>query len=856
MPNWKKLIVSGSDAALNSLFVTNAVTASVISSSYIDLDVLENGDIPAHRPGRIFFGQEDGALEVYNEIADIILQVGQENLVRVYNGSGINILNGTPVRVSGSQGDRLKIFPAVAPNHTASYEYENHILGVTTHNINNGSEGYVTNQGIVRGVSTNGFSAGDILFLQTGSPSLPQDYYRNTPPPFPFDIIQVGYVARSASPNGFIYVAPKEPTHFGNISGLSGSANNVGDLWVYQANNAWTPTKILSGSYTLSGSIASTAGFTGSLQGTATTASFVTSSNVYGPFGSNSVFYAVSASWAPSSGAGGAAGSEGDIQFNQGGVLGGNGSFNIDSSLNFNHGSDNLMIGELNKAFGESNSITGSGNTARGFGHRIGSYGYFGLGGDNTFIVLDSIHGDVSGLYDTERISVVSITDSGSISFFQDYIVSSSYEDPSTVLYVNNTIPAGVYIINIDGVAEPVNSEFTTVASHAEGAINSITTFGSHGEGGGNSVRGIYSHAEGILNTTYGIGSHAEGSYNRTGTTRAYFATIEDGVVTLSSTYGDQTSAFSAGSGLYINDRDYDNVIGVGVSIIQDVTWDSSNTIITLDNPGLSTSFALVGDVQNFSGWGGDMILRGDYSHVEGFENTTIGRNSHAEGETTVTFGDRSHTEGISTIAIGAYSHAEGTATIAGAESSHAEGNSNITLGDYSHAEGGSNITFGSVSHAEGENNQALGEASHAEGYSTITTGYASHAEGEGTQTLGDASHAEGYGTITTENYQHATGQWNQPVDQLAAFIIGNGVDDDNRSNLLVAVDNSVQITGSLIVTGSVYAIGLSDTSQTNVVTYDSTTGQLFYTASSAIGGGGGGGGDTTAIEAQVWFLI
>jgi hypothetical protein len=34
MPNWKKLIVSGSDAALSSLTVTNEVTASSYTGSF------------------------------------------------------------------------------------------------------------------------------------------------------------------------------------------------------------------------------------------------------------------------------------------------------------------------------------------------------------------------------------------------------------------------------------------------------------------------------------------------------------------------------------------------------------------------------------------------------------------------------------------------------------------------------------------------------------------------------------------------------------------------------------------------------------------------------------------------------
>jgi hypothetical protein len=33
MPSWRKLIVSGSDASLSSLQITNAITASIVSSS-------------------------------------------------------------------------------------------------------------------------------------------------------------------------------------------------------------------------------------------------------------------------------------------------------------------------------------------------------------------------------------------------------------------------------------------------------------------------------------------------------------------------------------------------------------------------------------------------------------------------------------------------------------------------------------------------------------------------------------------------------------------------------------------------------------------------------------------------------
>ena len=37
MPNWKKVIVSGSNATLNSLFVSTSVTASIFSGSFTKL---------------------------------------------------------------------------------------------------------------------------------------------------------------------------------------------------------------------------------------------------------------------------------------------------------------------------------------------------------------------------------------------------------------------------------------------------------------------------------------------------------------------------------------------------------------------------------------------------------------------------------------------------------------------------------------------------------------------------------------------------------------------------------------------------------------------------------------------------
>jgi hypothetical protein len=120
------------------------------------------------------------------------------------------------------------------------------------------------------------------------------------------------------------------------------------------------------------------------------------------------------------------------------------------------------------------------------------------------------------------------------------------------------------------------------------------------------------------------------------------------------------------------------------------------------------------------------------------------------------------------------------------------------------------NIASGPGSHAEGSATTASGDYSHAEGDFTQAIGYYSHAEGQNTMTLASAqySHAEGNNTIAAANHQHVQGQWNVTSSIPAAFIVGNGTDDSNRSNLIHAAGSEVQISGSLSQGSAVTASG------------------------------------------------
>jgi hypothetical protein len=126
-----------------------------------------------------------------------------------------------------------------------------------------------------------------------------------------------------------------------------------------------------------------------------------------------------------------------------------------------------------------------------------------------------------------------------------------------------------------------------------------------------------------------------------------------------------------------------------------------------------------------------------------------------------------------------------GNQTITGSLIHGLEGN--IATGENSHAEGSITKAIGNYSHAEGDNTQAKGDYSHAEGQETIASG--------------SYSHAEGYQTIALANRQHVQGQWNAASSVESAFIVGNGTDDGNRSNLIHAAGNEVQISGSVGIT-------------------------------------------------------
>jgi hypothetical protein len=262
--------ISASYAATASYAQNIVISGSISNADYIDFTTkyIIGTNEPAWKEGRVFYDSSSGALAVYNWEQDVTLNVGQESWLRARNQTGTLITNGTVVRLLGAIGDRPTVEPAQAIDQTNTFSLNNEIIGMATHDIEHGTDGFITTFGIVNGVNTAAFSAGDLLWVSQSA-----GQFTSVPPAPPFDKIFVGIVTRANPSNGSIFMTPLTSIHFHDISSVSASAYQMGDLWMYRSGsvgqaNAWINTKQLTGSYAISGGLNVNGAITSSLFGT------------------------------------------------------------------------------------------------------------------------------------------------------------------------------------------------------------------------------------------------------------------------------------------------------------------------------------------------------------------------------------------------------------------------------------------------------------------------------------------------------------------------------------------------------------------------------------------------------------
>jgi hypothetical protein len=166
----------------------------------------------------------------------VTLQVGQEQVARVVNKTGADLLEAQyrAVRVDDAQGQRLAV--KLAQADTAANAKGT--LGIVTETIQNNQEGFITLTGQVREINTTGslqgetWADGDALWL---SPTTAGGL-TNIRPTAPLFKVAVGYVEYAHINHGKIFVRVGEALGFDDLHNMNQTnAETAGQVMTWKA---------------------------------------------------------------------------------------------------------------------------------------------------------------------------------------------------------------------------------------------------------------------------------------------------------------------------------------------------------------------------------------------------------------------------------------------------------------------------------------------------------------------------------------------------------------------------------------------------------------------------------------------
>jgi hypothetical protein len=199
---------------------------------YIDFDTTP---VAMGAVGRLIWNDADGTLDLGVKGGNVTLQVGQEQLIRIVNKTGANLLeaNYQCVKISGAQGQRPKVALAQANNDANSAD----TIGLVTETIANNNEGFVTTSGIVRNINTTGslqsetWVDGDVLYLSGTTAGA----ITNVKPQAPIHTVIVGFVIYAHNNQGKIFIKVDNGYEIDELHNVKITTPADGDVLTYDA---------------------------------------------------------------------------------------------------------------------------------------------------------------------------------------------------------------------------------------------------------------------------------------------------------------------------------------------------------------------------------------------------------------------------------------------------------------------------------------------------------------------------------------------------------------------------------------------------------------------------------------------
>jgi hypothetical protein len=232
-----------SDSASFSSSLTNKVDKD--SNAHLTGVLFNTSSVATAGVGQLTWNDVDGTLDIGLKGGNVTLQLGQEQLIRVVNKTGANLLESQyrAVRIVGATGQRPSVNLALANSDITSET----TIGLVTENIDNNQEGFITIEGLVRDINTTGalqsetWNDGDVLYLSPIS----SGQLTNVLPVSPYHRIVCGYVVYAHSQHGKIYVKIDNGMHLTSLHDVNiVSASNGQALTYDSSSGVWKNTNI------------------------------------------------------------------------------------------------------------------------------------------------------------------------------------------------------------------------------------------------------------------------------------------------------------------------------------------------------------------------------------------------------------------------------------------------------------------------------------------------------------------------------------------------------------------------------------------------------------------------------------
>lgn len=170
---------------------------SVSTPTFDTIQLTTGLSAPAHSEGLIFYDDDEKTLSVYNNEADVTLQLGQEMYIRGTNKTGAQLDDGTVIYIDGAQGNRPTFDKAKADVPATSMA-----IAIITHDIADNGTGFATTFGLVRGIDTSAWVVGTTLYFSDSVAGA----FTSTPPTEPSFPIQVATVITQNVTEGAVLV--------------------------------------------------------------------------------------------------------------------------------------------------------------------------------------------------------------------------------------------------------------------------------------------------------------------------------------------------------------------------------------------------------------------------------------------------------------------------------------------------------------------------------------------------------------------------------------------------------------------------------------------------------------------------